>query len=120
MYINRSSSPSSHPSSTGLTSQVQLLLLQPSYSSPGNPLLFHEAINSTKLKMKFAITATIASLALANLGFAAPAASTPAADSLGQRSPSPEVDWKTKLGWDGKVTPIEEIGEIVSVSFLLL
>ncbi|KAF8448467.1 hypothetical protein BGX38DRAFT_586744 [Terfezia claveryi] len=40
--------------------------------------------------MKFSITATIAALALAQL------------------------DWKTKLGWDGKITPIEEIGEIVS------
>lgn len=66
--------------------------------------------------MKFAITTIIASLALANLGFAAPAASPASAESLGQRSPNPEVDWKTKLGWDGTITPIEKIGEIVSVS----
>ena len=63
--------------------------------------------------MKFAITATIATLFLANLGFAAPAAS-PDVESLEQRSP--DEDWKTKLGWDGKVTPIEELGEVVSVS----
>ncbi|RPB24389.1 hypothetical protein L211DRAFT_867760 [Terfezia boudieri ATCC MYA-4762] len=70
--------------------------------------------------MKFSITATIAALVLAQLGFAAPVASPAAADGLEQRTPNPEEDWKTKLGWDGKITPIEEIGEIVSVSRFVL
>ncbi|KAF8451888.1 hypothetical protein BDZ91DRAFT_750171 [Kalaharituber pfeilii] len=59
--------------------------------------------------MHFPISVTIISLALASLGLAAPAAS-PAEVELGQRSPNPDVDWKTTLGWDGKVTPVEEIG----------
>lgn len=58
--------------------------------------------------MKFAITATLLSLALANLGLAAPAA------TVDERSPNPAADdWKTKVGWDGKVTPLEHIGTIV-------
>jgi len=63
--------------------------------------------------MKLAITAIIASVALASLGFAAPAAGPAAADHLVQRSPNPEVDWKTKLGWDGIVTPCDKIGETI-------
>lgn len=74
--------------------------------------------------MKFTITTTIAFLTLAKLGLAAPwppaspVAIAADADGLaiGQRSPNPEVDWKTKLGWDGKVTPIKNVGEIISVS----
>jgi len=103
-------------------------LVRPLFSNPSSqhpnisPIYLHLRESqlylptSSRIKMKFAITATIACLALANLGFAAPAASPVAADGIDQRSPNPEVDWKTKLGWDGKVTPIEKIGEIVSVS----
>ena len=66
--------------------------------------------------MKFAIATIVASLALATLGFAAPAPNAAAAGGVEQRSPNPEVDWKTKLGWYGKITPVEEVGETVSVS----
>ena len=66
--------------------------------------------------MKAAITATTATTAalfLANLGFAAPAAIPAAVDCLEQHSPNPGVDWKTNLGWVGKVTPVDGIGEVV-------
>lgn len=57
--------------------------------------------------MKFAVTAIISSLALANLGFAAPA------EGLVQRD---DDDWKTKYGWDGEVTLLDNVGRVVSVS----
>ena len=58
------------------------------------------------MKRKFAITATIAALFLASLGFATPVARPAAADCLEHHSPNPDVDW----------TPSDEIGEVVPVS----
>jgi len=49
--------------------------------------------------MKFAITATIASLALATLGFGAPAHAPAVA---GHPSPNTDDDWQRKVAWDGK------------------
>ena len=60
--------------------------------------------------MKFTIAATIATLALANLGFAAPA------EELEQRTPSPAQDSTVEHGWDGKTTPYEKVGTVVPVS----
>ena len=60
--------------------------------------------------MKFAVIAIISSLALANLGFAAPA------EGLVQRDPNLVDDWKTKYGWDGEVTLLDNAGGVVSVS----
>ena len=74
--------------------------------------------------MRFSIPATLFSLALATLGLAAP--TNPSEADIGQRSTDvldvdDPYDWKTKYGWDGKITPIEEIGEDVSpVSIYLL
>ncbi|KAF8461641.1 hypothetical protein BDZ91DRAFT_765624 [Kalaharituber pfeilii] len=60
--------------------------------------------------MHFPLCATFISLAIASLGLAAPASN--ASVGIGQRSPNPD-DWKTTLGWDGIVTPIEQIGTLV-------
>lgn len=58
--------------------------------------------------MKFVVTASIASLALASLGYAAPAAD-PAPNSLVQRSPTAEVDWRTMVDRDYASTLVDGV-----------
>ena len=68
--------------------------------------------------MQFSISAAILSLALATLCSAAPTA-TPSSIDIVERDPKHHTkpyDWYKN--WDGEVTPIEEIGEDVTVSYL--
>lgn len=68
--------------------------------------------------MQFSITTTLLSLALATVGLAAPAANPSAAEVVQRDTDTKPFDWNE--GWDGKVTPIEEIGEDVTVSLPLI
>lgn len=61
--------------------------------------------------MRFAISAALFSLALAALGAAVPTANHPT-EIVEKRSPSKYDD----KDWDGKVIPLEEFGEVVTVS----
>ena len=59
--------------------------------------------------MQFKISASLILAALAPLGVIP--LPTQAADN-GVSAHAPE-DWKTSLGWDGKVNPVEEVGHFV-------
>lgn len=97
-------------------STSSLLTHSLTYSLTLPPPVFYSILITSQLtpesipitsKMQFTISTSLVTLALAALVAAAPAAGA---------APSGEVDWKVKYGWDGKVTPIEEIGEVVGVS----
>lgn len=60
--------------------------------------------------MQFKISASLILAALAPLGVVA----LPTQADNGVSAPAPE-DWKTSLGWDGKVNPVEEVGHFVEV-----
>ena len=68
--------------------------------------------------MQFSVFAAILPLALATLCSTAPTANSASADIV-ERAPKHHTkpyDWYKN--WDGEVTPIEEIGEDVAVSYL--
>ena len=59
--------------------------------------------------MQFKISASLILAALAPLGVVA----LPTQADNAVSAPAPDQDWKTSLGWDGKVNPVEEVGHFV-------